>query len=57
MNAVLKRHSSKSLDQLLNYCALIDKNLKSSQKYQVWDQFNILLLAISGINMTNFQKV
>ncbi len=57
MNAILKRHSSKSLDQLLNYCALIDKTLKSSQKYQVWDQFNILLLAIAGINMTNFQKV
>ncbi|MAS81647.1 MAG: DNA polymerase III subunit delta [Legionellales bacterium] len=57
MNAVLKRHSSKSLDQLLNYCALIDKTLKSSQKSQVWDQFNILLLAIAGINMTNFQKV
>lgn len=55
MNAVLKRHSSKSLDQLLNYCAAIDKNLKSSQKLQAWDQFNTLLLALAGINTTKFQ--
>jgi DNA polymerase III subunit delta len=55
MNAVLKRHTSKSLDQLLNYCAAIDKNLKSSQKLQAWDQFNTLLLAIAGINTTKFQ--
>jgi DNA polymerase III subunit delta len=56
MNAVLKRHSTKSLDRLLNYCATIDKNLKSSQKLQAWDQFNTLLLAIAGINTAQFQQ-
>lgn len=55
MNAVLKRHSCKSLDRLLNYCASIDKNLKSGQKYQAWDQFNTLLLAIAGINTFKLQ--
>ena len=55
MNAVLKRHSCKSFDQLLAYCATIDKSLKSSQKDQAWDQFNILLLAIAGINMLKLQ--
>jgi DNA polymerase-3 subunit delta len=56
MNAVLKRHSSRSLDKLLNYCASIDKTLKSSQKLQVWDQFNTLLLAIAGVNTSKFQQ-
>lgn len=56
MNAVLKRHTSKSLDKLLNYCATIDKTLKSRQRSQVWDQFNTLLLAIAGINTTKFQQ-
>lgn len=55
MNAVLKRHSSKSLDKLLSYCATIDKTLKSSQRLQAWDQLNTLLLAIAGINTTKFQ--
>lgn len=57
MHAVLKRHSSKSLDKLLNYCATIDKSLKSSQKLQAWDQFNTLLLAIAGINTAKFQRI
>ncbi len=56
MSAVLKRHSCKSLDQLLQYCAVIDKTLKSSQRLQAWDQFNTLLLAIAGINTTKFQQ-
>ena len=56
MHAVLKRHSSKSLDKLLNYCATIDKTLKSSQRPQAWDQFNTLLLAIAGIKMAEFQQ-
>jgi len=55
MNAVLKRHSCKSFDKLLAYCATIDKTLKSSQKTQAWDQFNILLLAIAGINTLKLQ--
>jgi len=55
MHAVLKRHSCKSFDQLLAYCATIDKSLKSSQKDQAWDQFNILLLAIAGINTFKLQ--
>ncbi len=55
MNAILKRHSTKSLDQLLRYCATIDKTLKSSQKIQAWDQFNTLLLAIAGINTFKLQ--
>ena len=56
MSAVLKRHTSKSLDKLLNYCATIDKTLKSSQRLQAWDQFNTLLLAIAGINTAQFQQ-
>ena len=55
MTAVLKRHSSKSLDQLLNYCATIDKTLKSGHKDRVWDQFSTLLLAIAGINTNKLQ--
>ena len=55
MTTVLKRHSSKSLDQLLNYCAKIDKTLKSNQKDRAWDQFSTLLLAIAGINTTKLQ--
>ena len=55
MTAVLKRHSSKSLDQLLNYCATIDKTLKSGQRDRVWDQFSTLLLAIAGINVNKLQ--
>ena len=55
ITAVLKRHSSKSLDQLLNYCATIDKTLKSGQRDRTWDQFNVLLLAIAGINTNKLQ--
>ena len=55
ITAVLKRHSSKSLDQLLNYCATIDKTLKSDQRDRAWDQFNVLLLAIAGINTNKLQ--
>ncbi len=50
MNAVLQRHSSKSFDQLLKYCATIDRTLKSRRRDQAWDQFNTLLLAIAGVN-------
>jgi DNA polymerase III subunit delta len=57
MNAVLKRHSSRTFDQLLKYCATIDKTLKSNRKEQAWDQFNTLLLAIAGINTTKLQIV
>ena len=56
MSAVLKRHTSKSLGKLLNYCATIDKTLKSNQRLQAWDQFNTLLLAIAGINTSQFQQ-
>ena len=55
ITAVLKRHSSKSLDQLLNYCAVIDKTLKSGHRDRAWDQFNVLLLAIAGINTNKLQ--
>lgn len=55
MNAVIKRHSCKSLDKLLGYCATIDKTIKSSQKDQAWDQFNTLLLAIAGIKTHRLQ--
>lgn len=55
LNAILKRHSSKKLQKLLNYCALIDKTLKSSRKEQAWDQLNTLLLAIAGINTDKLQ--
>jgi DNA polymerase-3 subunit delta len=55
ITAVLKRHSSKSLDQLLNYCATIDKTLKSGHRDRAWDQFNVLLLAIAGINTNKLQ--
>ena len=55
ITAVLKRHSSKSLGQLLNYCATIDKTLKSGHRDRAWDQFNVLLLAIAGINTNKLQ--
>ena len=55
MNAVLQRHSSKSFDKLLKYCATIDRTLKSSRREQAWDQFDTLLLAIAGINTTKLQ--
>ncbi|MBL1142065.1 MAG: DNA polymerase III subunit delta [Proteobacteria bacterium] len=55
MNAVLQRHSSDSFDQLLKFCATIDRTLKSSCRDQAWDQFNTLLLAIAGIKTTNLQ--
>ena len=55
MNAVLQRHSGKSFDKLLCYCATIDRTLKSSQRELAWDQFNTLLLAIAGVNTTKLQ--
>lgn len=55
LNAVLNRHSSENLHNLLKYCAAIDKSLKSNQKENTWDRFNILLLAIAGINTDNLQ--
>ena len=55
ITSVLKRHTSKSLDRLLNYCAVIDKTLKSGQKDRAWDQFSTLLLAIAGINTDKLQ--
>lgn len=55
MNAVLQRHSCKSFDQLLTFCATIDKTLKSSRRDQAWDQFNTLLLAIAGANTFKLQ--
>jgi DNA polymerase III delta subunit len=55
MNAVLQRHTSKSFDQLLKFCATIDRTLKSSRRDQTWDQFNTLLLAIAGINTAKLQ--
>ncbi|MAJ91273.1 MAG: DNA polymerase III subunit delta [Legionellales bacterium] len=57
MNAVLKRHSSKTLDELLNYSSKIDKTLKSGQKENAWQQFCILLLAIAGINTNKLQII
>lgn len=55
MNAVLQRHSCQSFDQLLKFCASIDKTLKSSRRDQAWDQFNALLLAIAGVNTVKLQ--
>ncbi|MEM6998775.1 MAG: DNA polymerase III subunit delta [Pseudomonadota bacterium] len=55
MNAVLQRHSCKSFDQLLKFCATIDRTLKSSRRDQAWDQFNALLLAIAGANTGKLQ--
>lgn len=55
MSAVLQRHSSQSFDQLLKFCATIDKTLKSSRRDQAWDQFNALLLAIAGANTFKLQ--
>ncbi len=55
MNAVLQRHSCKSFDHLLKFCASIDKTLKSSRRDQSWDQFNALLLAIAGVNTYKLQ--
>ena len=55
MNVVLQRHSSKSFDRLLTFCATIDRTLKSSRREQAWDQFNTLLLAIAGVNTTKLQ--
>jgi DNA polymerase-3 subunit delta len=55
MNAVLQRHSSKSFDHLLKFCATIDRTLKSSRRDQAWDQFNALLLAIAGANTYKLQ--
>ncbi|MCG8377857.1 MAG: DNA polymerase III subunit delta [Proteobacteria bacterium] len=57
MSAILKRHSSKTLEQLLDYCAFIDKTLKSSRKEQAWDQLITLLLAIAGINTEKLQSI
>ena len=55
ITSVLKRHTSKSLDRLLNYCAVIDKTLKSGQRDRAWGQFSTLLLAIAGINTDKLQ--
>ncbi len=55
LNVVLQRHSCNSLDALLNYCATIDKTLKSTHKLQAWDQFHAVFLAIAGINTTRLQ--
>ena len=55
ITSVLKRHTSKSLDRLLNYCAVIDKTLKSGQEDRAWDQFSTLLLAIAGFNTDKLQ--
>ncbi len=55
MNAVLKRHTCKSFDQLLKFCATIDKTLKSSRRDQAWDQFNALLLALAGAETFKLQ--
>lgn len=57
LNAILKRHPLKMLQQLLNYCAVIDKTLKSSRREQAWDQLSILLLAIAGINTQRLQTI
>lgn len=55
MNAVLQRHTGKSFDHLLKFCATIDRTLKSSRRDQAWDQFNALLLAIAGANTYKLQ--
>ncbi len=55
ITAILKRLSCKDLDQLLNYCATIDKTLKSSQREKAWDQLSTLLMAITGINTNKLQ--
>ena len=55
ITSVLKRHTSKSLDRLLNYCAVIDKTLKSGQEDRAWVQFSTLLLAIAGFNTDKLQ--
>ncbi len=54
---VLKRHSERSLQKLLDYCALIDKSLKQGKKDQAWDQLRILLLAIAGFNTERLQII
>jgi DNA polymerase-3 subunit delta len=55
ITAILKRLSCKDLDQLLNYCATIDKTLKTSQGEKAWDQLSTLLMAITGIDTNKLQ--
>ena len=57
LTAILKRHKSKTLHQLLRYCAVIDKTLKSARKDNAWDQFNTLLLAIAGVETKKLQII
>lgn len=49
ISAVLKRHTCKTLQHLLTYCARIDRTLKSANKEYAWEQLALLLLAIAGI--------
>lgn len=49
VSAVLKRHTCKTLQHLLTYCAHIDRTLKSANKDYAWEQLALLLLAIAGI--------
>ena len=57
INAVLKRHSVEELDKLLNYCAKIDKTLKSGQRESAWEHFSAILLAIAGVKTDKLQTI
>ncbi len=57
LTAILKRHKSKTLQQLLRYCAMIDRTLKSARKDNAWDQFNTLFLAIAGVDTKKLQII
>mgnify|MGYP001159550395 FL=1 len=57
INAVLKRHSVEELDKLLNYCAKIDKTLKSGQRESAWEHFSAILLAIAGVRTNKLQTI
>ena len=57
INSVLKRHSVEELDKLLNYCAKIDKTLKSGQRESAWEHFSAILLAIAGVRTNKLQTI
>ena len=48
--AVLKRHKKTVFDELLDFCAGIDKQVKSINKDRAWDQLDLLMLKIAGID-------
>lgn len=56
LGAVLKRHKKTVFDELLDFCAGIDKQLKSINRDCAWDQLELLMLKIAGIDMFKLKQ-